>query len=102
MSYDEYWHGPADLTKHYLRAFEEKRKIENYNAWQSGLYTYKAVVAALSQCFASKDSEGIPYLSKPIEWDKNGSDDAVELTEEEEAQLADVYMNRFCRMLDDR
>lgn len=58
MTWDEYWHGPAELPRVYREKDELERKRKNQDAWLGGVYMQYAIASTLS-----KDAK---YPSQPI------------------------------------
>lgn len=63
MTIDQFWYS-TDLEVHaYEKAYYERSSKE---AWLNGLYTYQAQSIALSNAFASKNSDKVEYPHQPI------------------------------------
>ena len=67
VPYEEYWYGDYTKLKYYLRLFEQKRKLENEQAWINGLYVYAAVGAVIGNAFRKKGAKGVDYLERPLQ-----------------------------------
>ncbi len=66
MTYEEYWHGPADLPKYYREMYLLQREELNKQNWMLGRYIYDALIEA-SPMFLSlvKKREPMPYDKEP-------------------------------------
>lgn len=49
MSYDEFWECSPERYPVYVRLHDLRRDYENQIRWMDGVYTYKAVQAALEE-----------------------------------------------------
>ena len=67
VPYEEYWYGDYTKLKYYLRRFETQQKMQNEQAWLSGIYTYAAVATALGNAFRKKGDKAQDYLEKPLQ-----------------------------------
>ena len=66
MSYEEYWHGDANLPKDYVKANLLKRSQRNEEMWRQGLYIYNAM-AAVSPLFRDwPKAKPQEYMEYPI------------------------------------
>ena len=67
MSRTEYWHGKAELTKVYRKAYEMQRDRRNQELWLQGLYIYEALidVSPLYHDFLKRKPEPLPYTKEP-------------------------------------
>lgn len=75
MTYEQYWDASPLLATAYRKAYKLKRKMENENAWLSGLYMYDAFAVCLANAFSKRGAKKQQYFEKPI--------DIFPLTEEE-------------------
>ena len=97
MSPAEYWDGDNSLPRYYREADRLKQERKNQFAWLQGLYVYNAFGAVVSQMFPEKGSSGRTYIDKPIDFSKKDVEPADQ-NEDKEAELAEVWMNRMCRL----
>lgn len=76
MSYEEYWNGPPYLVCAYRKAWEMKRKNDEWARWRQGDYFYNALLCAA------------PVLKPFVKESKPGKypDQPWPLTEEEAAE----------------
>ena len=44
MSYEEFWRGPSILARYYRKAYEIRRKDEEWGRWRQGAYIYDALL----------------------------------------------------------
>ena len=67
MSRKEYWHGEAELTKVYRKAYEMQRDRRNHELWLQGLYVYEALIDAspLYHDFIKGKPKPLPYSKEP-------------------------------------
>ena len=68
MSQDEFWKKDPDLFWAYRLSYFNKRKEEDYNAWNQGRYMLHALTVALSNAFSK--NKRIEYPSVPY-WEQN-------------------------------
>lgn len=66
----------------YIEADKENFKRKNHELWLSGLYSYKAFGAVVSQMFKGKET----YFKEPIDFE-NAHEEEREFTEEEKLEL---------------
>lgn len=66
MTYDQFWRGDPWIAKEYRRAWEEKRKSENYRDWLQGAYFFNAVSIALGNAFRKQGTNAEHYLEEPF------------------------------------
>lgn len=68
MSYDDYWNGPAEMTKAYRQANELRTQRRNQELWLQGRYIYDALLA-VSPMFRTNFKGGTikpePYTKEP-------------------------------------
>ena len=94
MTYDEYWNGDAMLPKYYREAHKMRQENANHEAWLNGLYTYDALVSALSH-LGSKKSSHRNYVAKPYSFTPEAvEEEKVEKKIEAKAQ-AEVWMKSW-------
>lgn len=65
MSYDEYWNGDCELTKHYRNAHEVRLKQRNYELWLQGLYIHDAVGVVVANALSKKGAKVQKYTESP-------------------------------------
>lgn len=96
MSYDDYWNGPAELTRYYYRAYEIKRDRKNEELWLQGMYIYEALcnVSPLMNALA-KDHKPIRYPEKPYPITKEEIAKREEEKQEESMDSGINYMETF-------
>ena len=66
MTYDQFWREDPWIAKEYRRAWEEKRKSENYRDWLQGAYFFNAVSIALGNAFRKQGTKAENYLEEPF------------------------------------
>lgn len=64
MTYHEFWDDDAELVRFYQKAYKEKRRMVNWEAWLYGMYTYSAFSTVYSNAW-QKGSKA-KYPEKPI------------------------------------
>ena len=67
MTYQQYWDEPPHLAVTYRKAYRLKRKMENENAWLTGLYVYDAFAVAMSNAFSKRGAKKQTYVEKPVD-----------------------------------
>lgn len=89
MSYDEFWHGPADLPKFYRKAYDIRKHERNYEQYRLGKYVYDAVgaLAPLLRAF-SKTTKPEPYLKEPYPLTAKELRERLDREEEEKQRKA--------------
>lgn len=65
MSYDEFWNGDCELTKHYRNAHEVRLKQRNYEMWLQGLYIHDAVGVVVANALRKKGAKAQKYTESP-------------------------------------
>ena len=65
MSYDDYWNGDCELTKHYRNAHEVMLKQRNYELWLQGLYIHEAVGVVVANALRKKGMKAQKYTETP-------------------------------------
>ena len=65
MTYDEYWNGDCELTKHYRNAYEVRLKQRNYEMWLQGLYIHDAVGVVVANALRKKGAKAQKYAEHP-------------------------------------
>lgn len=65
MTYDEYWNGDCELTKHYRNAHEIRLKQRNYELWLQGLYIHDAVGVVVANALRKKGAKPSKYTESP-------------------------------------
>lgn len=63
------------MLRPYQRANEIRSERENFAAWLNGLYTWKALVSALSG-FGGKKGKRIDYPNEPLPFSKDAEEEA--------------------------
>ena len=92
MTATEYWHGDAMLPKYYREAHRLRQENANHEAWLNGLYTFDALMSALSH-LNSKQSSHRNYAEKPYSFNRS-EENTAEKKIEAEAQ-AEVWMKSW-------
>lgn len=99
MSYDEFWNMDCTLVKHYQKAFEIKRDIQNQNMWLQGMYIYEALccVSPVLQAFAKKGTAPMPNRSEPYQFENSAknTDIGEKSKEQKEFERLKVSMEMF-------
>lgn len=67
MTPKEYWEESPYLAVAYRKAYREKRKIDNEQAWLQGLYIMDAFAVCLNNAFSKRGGKKYNYLEKPID-----------------------------------
>lgn len=67
MTYDQYWHGSAEVAAYYRKAYLLKQKERNHEFWLQGMYIYEALldVAPVMTAFRGKNAKPSPYSEEP-------------------------------------
>lgn len=67
MSYDEFWHGDAYMTRFYREAYKIKIRQKDEELWMQGMYIYEALckVSPILHAFSKKGAKPLPYSEKP-------------------------------------
>jgi hypothetical protein len=101
MSYDEYWHGEAWLTKSYREAYKLKREIKDYELWRQGMYIYEALldVSPVLHAFAKNGTKPNSYSNKPygVQDEQESELEKLEKAENErlKAKLHFIYLTKL-------
>lgn len=68
MTPTQFWFGEPRLINSYIRKHQLELDEFNYKSWLLNIYTYKAVITAIAQCFGEKNkNNNIEYFNQPIE-----------------------------------
>ena len=94
MTPAEYWDGDASLPRAFRKACEMRQKRENQQAWINGLYTYDALMSALSHLSPNKSSHK-NYAVKPYSFDAKESEQDRENKVAEAQAQAEVWMRSW-------
>ena len=72
MSYNDFWHGGADMVKLYREANKLKLKQQDENNWMIGMYVYEAILdcSPILHPFSKRGTKPLPYAEKPYLMDK--------------------------------
>ena len=80
MTYEQYWCGDPWMARAYAQAYLLKRRLDNENAWLTGLYMTKAVNTAIANAFGNKQAK---YFDKPLDiFPKTAAEKKAEIREE--------------------
>ena len=66
VSREEFYHSTLVELRDFDEVYKNRRKIEDEQAYFSGIYMYEAVTIALGNAFRPKGKEPIPYRNKSI------------------------------------
>lgn len=91
MTYEQYWEGEASLPRYYRKAYKIRQEKINQEAWLNGLYTFDALVSALSH-LNPKQSSHKNYVAEPYSFNTVKNDEEKKI--EAEAQ-AEVWMKSW-------
>ncbi len=103
MSYDEFWHGPAFMTRFYKQAYDIKLKQRDENNWMIGMYVYEAILdcSPILHPFSKKGTKPLHYAEKPYLMDKltdsEEREEDIEQQKENERLIAMVHFNNWFR-----
>lgn len=101
MSYDEYWHGDAYLTKFYRDAYEIQIKRKDEEFWMQGMYIYDALcrVSPILHAFSKSGTKPLPYPDKPytVELDKQRNEEEEKRRIENARLVARVHFENWAR-----
>lgn len=107
MSYELYWYGDVWLVNAYREAY--KRKLQETNSLMhiQAAYLYEALldVSPVLHAFAKQGTKPIPFREKPYplfgvdDKEKTEEDKTDQLSEEQEALRAKIYMKQMARAL---
>lgn len=81
MTYEEYWDGPAELTKFYREAHKIKKDIQNEQLWLQGRYMYETILRLIPVFNPFAQTEISPYIEQPFAITK----EEIEKRQKEEA-----------------
>ena len=86
MTYEEYWFGPAFITKFYRDANMLRIKQQDENNWMIGMYVYEAILdcSPILHPFSKKGTKPLPYAEKPYLYDKVSEKTEAEKEQEKE------------------
>lgn len=84
MSYDEFWNGPNDAPRMYMKAHVKKREMANEEAWMHGLYVQNAIAA----CFSGKKNP-FKYPEKPFGFNSEQKEKTEAISEDDKHEQAD-------------
>lgn len=89
MSYDDYWHGSADMLYAYRTSFIIKERYEtqknNSIAWLNGLYNQMAIASCLD---SREGADRLQYYDRPIDFEKDQKE--LELKRQREIEEAKI------------
>ena len=75
MSYDEFWHRNTSCHYAYRKAYEEKRRMRNWELWLQGKYNYCALVLVAPVMRAAMSKSHVEPGEYPIEpWPLDSND----------------------------
>ncbi len=88
MTYDQYWHGAAEVARYYREAYRLKQKAKNRELWMQGMYFYEALidVAPIMVAFPKKGAKPTPYSEEPYPISEEELREREELKERKEAE----------------
>ena len=64
MTWEQFWYGDPHIAQAYREAYMLKRKVDNEEAWISGLYVYNAFGAVLTTAFSKHQAK---YVERPFD-----------------------------------
>lgn len=102
MTYEQYWHGEAWLTKSYREAYELKKQIKDYDLWRQGMYFYEALldVSPVLHAFAKSGTKPNKYSEKPYSEMVKEDDEYVKQEKAEKERLkAKLHFMELTRIL---
>lgn len=87
MTYDEYWEGDPEMTKHYREKYRCEMDQKNTELWLMGVYIYEALmdVAPLINLF-DKHRKAIPYRTEPYPLTKRDNSKRQDREEKQKMQ----------------
>ena len=87
MTYEEYWEGDPEMTKHYREKHRCEMDQRNTELWLQGVYIYEALmdVAPLINIF-DKHRKAIPYRTEPYPLTKRAEERRKEKEEQRKMQ----------------
>lgn len=90
MSYNDFWFGPAYMTKFYREANKINIRRQDENNWMMGMYVYEAILdcSPMLHTFSKKGTKPLPYAEKPFLLDKllEKSEEEKQAEEEQERE----------------
>ena len=97
MSYDEYWHSnDPQILWEYLEADRLRQERENNIAWLHGAYMLRAISSTVLNAMRKPGTPPLDdYPERPIPITTRNTEE--ERDEEQEALIAQVWMNNFVR-----
>jgi hypothetical protein len=99
MTYDEYWFGPAFITKFYRETNKLRIKQQDENNWMIGMYVYEAILdcSPILHPFSKKGTKPLQYADKPYLYDKIAEKTEAEKEQEKENERlkAILYFNNW-------
>lgn len=108
MSYDEFWHGAAYMTKFYRESNKLRLKQQDENNWMLGMYVYEAIMdcSPILHAFSKKGTKPLPYADKPFLMDKivprEKTQKEIEQEKENERLKAIIYFNNVFRAMEQK
>lgn len=101
MSFDEFWHGEAYLTKFYREAYKLKVKQKDEELWMQGMYIYEALckVSPILHAFSKNGTKPLPYSEKPYlsSIKENKTKEDIEQEKENARLVALLYFENWAR-----
>ena len=95
MTYEQFWHGPAWLTRAYKEAYQVKSRNDEWERWRQGAYFYDAllrVAPVMRVAFGKGKVEPGKYPNRP--WPLTEKE-----AQEREAEEKRIRYERFMAML---
>lgn len=107
MTYDQFWHGDAQMARAYRKAREIALEDQNFKLWLQGRYFYDALccVAPIFRAL-SKAKSPIEYHDQPIPLSNEALDKRKKQIEEkrgaEARKMMEAFAERFNKEFDER
>lgn len=93
MTYEQYWYDDPLMVRAFYKADKIRQERQDSEAWLQGLYILKALDATVGNLFRKQGTEPAEYPDRPF-----STEQSEEITEDQEAILAEAYMNNLVRV----
>ena len=98
MSYEDFWHGDAEMFWAYQTAFQNKIALDfevaNYVAWLQGLYVHRAVASVIHNAFAGEKETPLEYFEKPIDFENFAEEEKEKKKLQLETKVKSLVANK--------
>ena len=96
MTYEEYWEGDPEMTKHYREKYRCEMDQRNTELWLMGIYIYEALmdVAPLLNIF-DKHRKALPYRTEPYPLTKTAEEKRKAREEKQKIKNGQDFMSAW-------